>query len=265
MKEEELIKKLESVKLPHIEVESHRYRLRMALLQSQYLERHPRGVAVLKSKMKGGVDAVEGLFSRRPVWKPALVSALAVALIAVLAVTIPPLLGQSPEVLAAEIAKNSPEVQAALGDGEVKVVVIKVVDDKGIVICQGELGIITAEVDMKTKKVTETEVVPMPELTEADMQEAINIAEADPNVQELLNKGASIGKVSPMYSFGARMNEETGEIEEFSETLARVEIGLGEKSWAAEVDFAEGKVVRLIETTPTSMESRSDPEKGNGK
>ena len=203
-----------------------------------------------KSKVKGGINMIRELVSRQPVWKTALVSVLAIVLITGLAITVPALTGQSSEALAAEIAQNSPQVKAALGDGEVKVIkVIKIVDDEGIVICEGELGIILTEVDLKTKEVTKVEVVPMPEFTAADEQEAINIAKADPRVQELLDKGASIGKVSPAYFFGARLNEGTGEIEEFSGALARVAIELGEKNWAAEVDLTEGKVVRLVEVT----------------
>ena len=48
MKQEELIKKLENVDLPEIEVQSHRRRLRMALLQSQYFEEQPGKVIALK-------------------------------------------------------------------------------------------------------------------------------------------------------------------------------------------------------------------------
>jgi len=250
MKEEELIKKLESVELPEIELQSHRRRLRTALLNAGYLQRQ-REVAILelaKSKVKGGIDTmIRGLVSRQPVWKTTVVSVLALALVIGLSLTIPSLSPESVYAQAAEIAQNSPQVRAALGDGDVQVVkVIKVVDDKGTVICRGEIGVVTAEVDLKTKEVT---VVSMPELTEAERDEAIRIAEADPRVKELLDEGATIGKVSPMYSFGARVNPETGQTEEFSETLVRVAIELGERNWAAEVDLAEGKVVRLIEVT----------------
>jgi len=180
---------------------------------------------------------------------------LAVALIAGLAIAIalPSLTGQSSEALAAEIAESSPEVKLALGDQEIEVVkVIKIVDDKGTVICEGTMGrLITAEVDLESQEVTEVKVaikiVDMPELSEADEQEAINIAKADSGVKELLDQGASIGMVFPMYSFGMRTDVETGETEEFSGMLVRVVIELGEKSWLAHVDLAEGKVVRLIE------------------
>jgi len=261
MKEEELIKKLESVELPEIELQSHRRRLRTALLNASYSQRQ-REVAILelaKSKVKGGIDImIRGLVSRQPVWKTAVVSILALALVLGLSLTVPSLSTDSAYAQAAEIAQNSPQVRAALGDGDVQVVkVIKVVDDKGTVICQGEIGVVTAEVDLKTKEVT---VVSMPELTEADEAEAINIAKADPRVKDLLDQGATISMVSPMYSFGTRVNPETAEIEEFSEELVRVETTLGETIWVAHVDLAEGKVVRLREMTPGLMESHSGTE-----
>ena len=46
MKKEELIKKLESTELPKIELQSHRRRLRIALLDADYPKRQ-REVAIL--------------------------------------------------------------------------------------------------------------------------------------------------------------------------------------------------------------------------
>ncbi len=59
---------------------------------------------------------------------------------------------------------------------------------------------------------------------------------------------AMISKVSPMFSFGM-MNVETGEIEEVSETFVKVVIEGVEKNYVAYVVLAEGKVVKLIDTT----------------
>lgn len=267
MKEEELIKKLESVRLPEIELESHRRRLKMALLDAGYLKRQ-REVAILelaKSKVKGGIDTmIRGLVSRQPVWKTALASVLAIALITGLAITLPGLTGQSPEALAAEIARHSPQVQAALGGEKVQAVkVIKVVDDKGTVIAQGEMGVVIAQVDLKLKKVTE---VSMPQLTEAEKEKAISIAKADPRVQEILAQGATIYKVSAMFHFGARVTE-TGKVEEFSGVLARVAIAFDpsdvhRKHWSVHVDLNEGKVVHIITKEPA--ETKSGPEGGVG-
>jgi len=255
MKEEELIRKLENVELPDIKLQSHQRRLRMALLDAGYLKRQ-RGVTILelvKSKTKGVKDTmIRGLVSRQPVWKTAVVSILALTLVIGLSLTIPSLSTES--AYAADIVKNSPKVQSALGDGEVEVVKVIVVDGKATVIAKGEKGVVTAHVDLKTKDVTK--VVKITELTAEGKQEAIDIAKADPRVKELLDMGAMISKVSPMFSFGM-MNVETGEIEEISETFVKVVIEGVEKNYIAYVVLTEGKVVKLIE----AMKSYSGPKK----
>jgi len=233
----------------------------MALLRAG-LERQ-RGVAILeatKTKLRGVKDMMtRSLVLRQPIWKFVTVTGLAIVLITALVITLPSLNGQSVYAQAADIAQNSPEVRAALGGGEVQEVkVIKVVDGKGTVVCKGELGTITAEVDLDKKVVTE--VVPMPELSGTDEQRAVEIARADSRVKELLDKGANIGRVSPMYSFGTRINPQTGETEEFSQALVMVEIDWVGKSWTAEVDLSQGKVDRLVEKTLMSTESYSDPQ-----
>lgn len=77
MNEEELVKKLESINLSKIEVQSHRYRLRMALLQSGYFKEYPKG-GIIKSIMA----MISGwLFVRKPVWQTSLVTTLAVFMI----------------------------------------------------------------------------------------------------------------------------------------------------------------------------------------
>ena len=60
MKEEELIKKLESVELPEIELQSHRRRLKMALLDTVCLKkRWEVGIMELaKSKLRGAEGAI---------------------------------------------------------------------------------------------------------------------------------------------------------------------------------------------------------------
>ena len=255
MKEEELIKKLESVELPQIEVSSHRCRLRAALLDAGYPEGQPRVTAwsLMKSKVSHGIDMIAGAFlSRQPVWKTAIGSMLAVAVIVGL-ILMPSLTGQSPEVLATNIVQESLHVQAAL-DGEEIVeveVTTKVVDDEGnvlIMLVRTETSDVAAEVNLETKQVTEVIHVHVPEFTATDEQKAIDIASADPGVQELLGQGASITRVSLGHSinikevFGA-----DGEIhkEGSAKVMGGVRIELGDKEWLALVDLEEEKVLRL--------------------
>ena len=222
-----------------------------------------------KSKVKGGIDTmIRGLVSRQPVWKTAVVSTLALALVIGLSLTMPSLSTKAVYAKVADIAQNSSEVQAALGDEEVEVVAIEIVDGKGTIIYEGTGRIVTVEVNLKAKEVTEVEVaikiVDMQELSEADKREAIDIARADPRVKELLDQGATIsGEVLPTYSLGMMTDTETGKTLEISGTIAgvQVQIELGEKSWIARVDLTEGKVVELIEMPSMPSWESSGPVK----
>jgi hypothetical protein len=250
MKKEELIKKLESTELPKIELQSHRRRLRIALLDADYPERQ-REVSILdltKFKVRGGIERMlKGLVSPRPVWKTALVTTLAIVLAFVLAIGLPSLIGQSPEVLAAEIAQNSPDIIAALGGDEVETVkVLNIIDNMATVIVEGKLGgIVNALVDLHTKVVTQA--VSGPQLTDEEKEKALDIVNADSRVRELLDRGAVIDLVLPMYVTFSRVNQETGEIEEITETWAQMWINLGNTQWGVQVDLIRGKVVSLTD------------------
>jgi hypothetical protein len=84
MKEEELKEKLERVEIPHIELESHRSRLRMALLDSGYFKKR-RGNKIMdavRTRARGFMDnMLEGMVERRPAWKVAMVTAFAMIMI----------------------------------------------------------------------------------------------------------------------------------------------------------------------------------------
>ena len=196
-----------------------------------------------KSKLKGGrAIVVRGLVSRQPVWKTAVGGVLAVALICGLGLGMLSLGGESAYAEAADIARNSPEVQAALG-GEVEVLeVVRIADDEGTVLCAGEAGeLVAVRVDLVERKVTE--VIPMPTLTEAEKVEAVNIAIADPGVRELLDEGASI-ECATVYSFD--MIVTNGDVDELSATMAPVvAIELEGTTWIAAVDLSQGEVVTI--------------------
>jgi len=250
MKKEELIKKLESTELPKIELQSHRRRLKIALLDADYPERQ-REFAILdltKSKVRGGIERMlKGLVSPRPVWKTALVTTLAIVLAVGLTIGLPSLIGQSPEALAAEIAQNSPDVIAALGGDEVETVrVLNIEDNMATVIVEGMMGgIVNALVDLHSKIVTQA--VSGPQLTDEEKEKALDIVNADSKVRELLDRGAVIDLVLPMYVTFSRVNQETGKIEEITETWAQMWINLGNTQWGVQVDLIRGKVVSLTD------------------
>jgi hypothetical protein len=99
MKEEDLIKKLERIKLPAIEVPGHRSRLKMALLKADRFKERTKEPDTLTTRqvLNGGFAAmIRSLFSHQPVWKSAL-TALVLVVIIGLAVALPlTLLGEKP-------------------------------------------------------------------------------------------------------------------------------------------------------------------------
>jgi hypothetical protein len=272
MKEEELIKKLEKVELPLIELESHRRRLRVAVLNAdQLLNEQPRvtTLALAKSKVSRGMDTIRrGLVSRQPVWKTSLVCILTVALIAGLAVALPLLIGQSPEALAASIVRNSPEVWAALvvkpieaGQVDVHSVAVALVrvelieedGDNARVLVRGEWGrYAVADVNLGAKEVTR--VYKFPEFSDEEKARAIEIVQADPKVQELLDKGGTIYKVIPLAigdadgAISFKLDDEEGEITvENGRILPAAVIVEDNQTWLIFVDIDEGEVVRILD------------------
>ena len=85
MKKEELIKKLEQVELPQVELESHRSRLKMALLDSDTFNKRQEStfMEAVRSRGNNVLEAISrGITTPRPVWKTALASAFVLVLIA---------------------------------------------------------------------------------------------------------------------------------------------------------------------------------------
>ena len=249
MKREDLIKRLEDTEPPQAELPGYQQRLKTALLNADYLHREQRGVTILelaKSILKGAKDTmIKSLISRQPVWKTATVAVLAVALVLGLSFAIPSLTADSVYVQAEEIAKNSPEVLTAVGEvGDIQVIDIS--DMEGTVIAQGENGSALAKINLASGEVTE--VVNF----NIDEQAAIEIAEADAGVQELLDAGATISGVSTMYMQGVAGNVATGEFEAFCEARVMVEIiGSDGTNYAAHIDLDTGRVTGITETAET--------------
>ncbi|MFC2026405.1 hypothetical protein ACFLUX_00300 [Chloroflexota bacterium] len=140
MKEEELRKKLERVEIPRIELESHRSRLKMALLNSDYFKKK-RGNKIMdavKTQARGMMDTMlDGMVARRPAWKVALVTTFAMIMMGGMVFGLGSLSGiqqaginpsgytiiggaqltDADKSLAMDILKADPEIQALLATG----------------------------------------------------------------------------------------------------------------------------------------------------
>ncbi|MBE0431626.1 MAG: hypothetical protein IBX67_07345 [Dehalococcoidia bacterium] len=276
MKEEELVKKLEGVELPGTQLESHRRRLRMAVLNAGHLlNEQPKvtSVARARSRVSRGMDTLRrGLVARQPVWKTAAVGISTVALIAGLATALPLLTGQSPEELAASIVRTSPEVRAALvgtsvvgadpvtqdsvvvlAAGVVEMEFMKEDGDDVRVLVKGEWGrYAVADVNLEVKEVTR--VYTFPEFSDDEKARAREIARAAPGVQELLAQGGRVAGVIAIAmgdtdgDISFKLHDEEGEIAvEGGRILPAAVIVLDNQTWLVLVDIDEGEVVRILD------------------
>ena len=92
-----------------------------------------------------------------------------------------------------------------------------------------------------------TTVIDGEPLTYEEKEKALDIVRADTGVRELLDRGAYIDNVLPVSVHMERLNAETGETEEVTETWAQVWIKLEGKEWGALVDLVRGKVESLTD------------------
>ncbi|TET44512.1 MAG: hypothetical protein E3J66_00775 [Dehalococcoidia bacterium] len=221
-----------------------------------------------KSKAKARIHIIrQGFVSQQPAWKPALVALLVAALVAALALVISPYVAQSPEVLAAEIAQNDPQVQELLPEGTV-IRVVKAIRpvERGIFnvlfLIPGEsiwgedhgdsAVLIDALVDVREKKVLaaralKVEAAHVTPLTRIEKDKAVEIASADPEVQDVLVTGAEIRRVIPLPFF--QPSDDTLTITVAGVVLATAPIGSQASvgRWIVEVDLVEERVINIVE------------------
>ncbi len=143
----------------------------------------------------------------RPIWQPVLVSLLAVIIIVgVGLVVMHPWEGNN-IALAADAARNNPQVQAILGEGEIETEVVLIAEIAHVKCSIKDTfndTFVTVVVNTENMKVMAIHAIATtlhpseptfrPELTEDEKAEAIAIAEADPNVQEILSHGLTLGE-----------------------------------------------------------------------
>ncbi len=102
MNNEKIIKELESVGLPDFELESHRRRLKMALLSRGYSKKRKRTPLkeFFEERLSDFMGTIsDGLVARRPVWRVALTTVLIMLFLFATFITIPQVSGTLKEAL----------------------------------------------------------------------------------------------------------------------------------------------------------------------
>jgi outer membrane lipoprotein-sorting protein len=178
--------------------------------------------------------------------RPVMAAAAIVAVIAIMLVAQPWNL-ESSEAMAASIARDSPEVQAALNGEDIEEVEVttKIVDEENnvlMVLVRTEERAVAAQVNLETKQVTEIVRVEVPDFQPGDEQKAIDIAGADPRVQDIFAKGGTISEVHLGYSLAG-------------ETVipnALLTIKQDKYDWNISVDLQKGEVASIGRSQPSA-------------
>ena len=200
MKNEDLIKKLESARLPEAELHTHRRLLKTALLEN-YAYASNKTATAAKRRRIPIMSIITGFFrSDRPAWQKATVSTFAVVLLLItaLAINMSPLV-RDYEAMAMEAALNNPEVQQIIEDEEIDTENIKIAavfdTENGLkyYVRIGEKNIVAVEL---SKWLLNTEIVEVlietTPVTDTKKQELIEIACTNPEIKALFEQGASI-------------------------------------------------------------------------
>ncbi len=194
------------------------------------------------------------LITQQPKMKTALVGILSLALITSAVMFVPRLLGPSAEVVASDVARDTPEILALAG-GTPFVETSKVAANTGYVLSQGPSGESNlAYVDLQQATVVRLFIIAIPPLTEDDKTQSLNIARADPHIQQILDSGGTIstGDMFPLPP-QLRLDLVNGQPMVWSEgTLVGVVVRVKSLVWLARIDLGAGKVGNVSPVSPPS-------------
>jgi hypothetical protein len=256
MKKEELIKRLERIELPEMQVLGHRQRLKQVLIEGA-----TPNLLIAKKTAAGEGRRGFGAFLewlKGPAWRPALASALSVIVLAAILASVFYVVAPSPSVIAADVVKKDPSIQQKLsGAGEIIIVRVEVQDRIARVVCGRGMGdFIEADVDLSGRTIVTTrrfEGLFMAELAPEAHENAINVALLDSRVKPLLARGATVGKVFPVFSSISSIAISNGNLVKITPSSyhAIVPLYVEGKTWLVDVNLEEKKIDRIIE--PQSM------------
>lgn len=254
MEDEDLIKKLERIELPQIEIESHQRKLKMALLSSDYFQK----LSFFEIFKKSLIFAV-----------PTLV----LLIIFGLTVIQPKLI----EAKALEIAKNNPEIKKLMEEKNLVLSEVKIKDGRAYLLLnppeeaeipEGKTPAIKIqktkeeeieeiegaiiEVNISQKKVAKINPIRGEEispLAENEKVTAKEIVEKEEILEEIIPEGAKIEKIQSFLPQKIRLVEKNDEIEIVPhpevEKRAQVQYIFDGKKWLIKVNLAEKRVEEI--------------------
>jgi len=277
MRKEDLIKKLENIKTPEIEIQSHKERLKVALLSSGYFKE-------------------EKIMNPIAFWTKRLVPA-GIALALILAIGFSVIQPKLQIAKAMEIAKKDPQIQQLMKDYGLEIKEVKLQDGKAYVLLAlpeeklpsgltkgrvrgpGQFFIAykdpktgeiietcgsVAEIDLKKKRVGKLELIGkekinLPSLTEEEKAKAIEIAKSEPKIQEMIpGLKESEVDVKPLPPFKLRLDEDPDEgikvIPADLEKIVNVIFKSRENEFVVTVNLTENKVIGIASISTGKIE-----------
>jgi hypothetical protein len=213
-----------------------------------------------RAKFRLGKEiAMKALFSKQPVWKLAAINGFVIiALVVGLTLGLPSSTGQTAYAQVEQIARDSQEVKDTLGGEVTSVEAIRLQDNIGTVVCSNATGGMAAvTIDIGNQSVTD--VSPL-DLTQDEMQRAIDIAMDDSRVADLVDQGAVIGDIYPGYTLGYDAQGATVEILPNVMITAGFSLTLGDQEWQVVVNLDEGEVQTFAEMPKVSAMMEISPE-----
>jgi len=240
-----LIKKLEEISLPEIELLGHKRKLKEKLLSQYYKE---------KKKQE-----LFGIFK-----KLVPIGAAAILFVIIIFTKLTPPVYTSAR--AKEIALENPQVKQMINEGAV-IADIKIVDSKGYVLLQPFqekekqafepikkeevkkekiIGAL-AEIDLKKRKVSKFEKLPPRVLPLPKKEKVKKIFEKNPEIQKILPKEAEIKEIIPLSTPGLKLIKEKDSIRVVPKQLkkAKVIYQFNKNQWEGEVDLIEERIEGL--------------------
>jgi hypothetical protein len=251
MKKEQLLKRLENVELPELLVVAHKAALKRVLLEGTA----GRQLMLTSSPQDRGMW-IGRLWSwlRGPAWRTALAGSAAVLVIGAVLATSFYLASPPPAAIAADIVKKDPGIQQRLsGAGEIIIVRVEVRERMATVVCGRSMGdFIEADVDIPGRTIVSTkrfEGLFIPEVPLEAQDSAVKIAMTEPSVKAMLDKGATVGRVFPIFSSISSISLVNGNILKVSPaaTQAVVPVIMNDKVWMVQVNLEQNRVEKIIE------------------
>ena len=178
-----------------------------------------------------------------PRWARVAVVAIAVVGLLLVQSLLP---GQLSTAQAVDLARSDPQVAAILRGDIAIVTVASVVNDVATVVVQDSHGqAVTVTVDLRNRIVTR--VYQGPQLSAALTAAALAAIRSDPRTSALLERGATVGQIQPIFVTGEAIDPATGMSKEHTETWAQVPLALGGQEWMAYVNLPAARIDQLVD------------------